>query len=317
MTAQGRLFLRKLSAFAAVGFLLYVGLYAATEVLVSRYGRSNRFLQAGARTTSDYDAVILGASHAGVFDYRDLNQKITEATGARVINLSVVGGGPVVNQLLFDYFLTRHRARTVLYFVDSFAFYKPDWNERRLDDARLFQRAPFDPRLVPLLARAGASWKVTLDYAAGFSKINNADRFSPDVREEEGARFERAYRPVAQIDEQRLAYLYPATIDAAAVANRDRYLGVLAEVCDEALARGMRVVVVKPPVPARVRRVLPGEADFDAALEGMLRARGLHVVDLSAADDDEKHYYDTDHLNLTGASQFIAREFPGLLRPTD
>jgi hypothetical protein len=75
----------------------------------------------------------------------------------------------------------------------------------------------------------------------------------------------------------------------------------------------MRVVIVKPPVPARVRKQLPAEAEFDAALARVLQARGLSLIDLSATDDDEKHYYDTDHLNRAGATQFIERQFPSLL----
>ena len=61
-----------------------------------------------------------------------------------------------MNRLLLDYFLVRHRTAAIVYVVDSFAFYSPEWNERRLEDARLFQRAPFDPALARLLLRSGA-----------------------------------------------------------------------------------------------------------------------------------------------------------------
>ena len=128
---------------------------------------------------ADYDRVILGASHAAVFDFDDMNGRLEQMTGARILNLSVVGGGVVVNRLLLDYFLVRHRTEAIVYVVDSFAFYSSEWNEERLEDARLFQRAPFDPALARLLAGSGAPPMVALDYVSGFSKINNPDRFAP------------------------------------------------------------------------------------------------------------------------------------------
>ncbi len=160
-------------------------------------------------TPTEYDVLILGASHAAVFDFDDMNRRLEEMTRSRILNLSVVGGGVVVNRLLLDYFSVRHRTAAIVYVVDSFAFYSREWNGRRLEDARLFQRAPFDPALARLLLRSGAPLMVAFDYVSGFSKINNPDRFGLD-RPAEAARFDRRYRPVDQIDRQRIAYLYPA-----------------------------------------------------------------------------------------------------------
>ena len=167
------------------------------------------FSWCGPLPPAEYDVLILGASHAAVFDFDDMNRRLEEMTRSRILNLSVVGGGVVVNRLLLDYFLVRHRTAAIVYVVDSFAFYSREWNERRLEDARLFQRAPFDPALARLLLRSGAPLMVAVDYVSGFSKINNPDRFGLD-RPAEAARFDRRYRPVDQIDRQRIAYLYPA-----------------------------------------------------------------------------------------------------------
>src|SRR6187551_2963024 len=205
-------FLRKGAAFVAVGLVLYLGLYAWAEWLVYQRGDRNRFFMVRTAPSVEYDHVILGASHAAVFDFDDMNRRLEQMTGARVLNLAVVGGGVAVNRLLLDYFLATHRTKAVVYVVDSFAFYSPEWNERRLEDARLFQRAPFDPVLMKLLIRDQAPWPVTLDYSFGFSKINNPDRFGAD-RPAEAARFDRRYRAVEQIDRQRIAYLYPVGMD--------------------------------------------------------------------------------------------------------
>ena len=144
---------------------------------------------------------------------------------------------------MLDYFLVRHRTEAIVYVVDSFAFYSSEWNERRLEDARLFQRAPFDPALARLLlADSGAPPMVAVDYVSGFSKINNPDRFGPD-RPAEAARFDRRYRPVDQIDRQRIAYLYPAALRRCGVRvnPRGRTSAQFEALVSDARARGIRV----------------------------------------------------------------------------
>jgi hypothetical protein len=297
----------------AIGTLLYGALYAAAEWLVHRHGDRNRFFMIRTAPLAEYDFVILGASHAAVFDFDDMNQRLEHLTGARILNLSVVGGGVVVNRLLLDYFLARRRTSAIVYVVDSFAFYSAEWNERRLEDARLFQRAPFDPALARLLLQSGAPMMVGVDYLAGFSKINNPDRFGPD-RPAEAARFDRRYRPVDQIDRQRIAYLYPSIGDEDVRSTRDRYLGEFEALLGGARARGMRVVLLRPPLPPRTRALIRGEADFDAALRALVARTGAELHDFSEAIDDTAMYFDSDHLNRAGVTHLFERHLAGILR---
>jgi hypothetical protein len=225
----------------------------------------------------------------------------------------VVGGGVAVNRLLLDYFLVRHHTEAIVYVVDSFAFYSPEWNERRLEDVRLFQRAPFDPALARLLLRGDLAPMVGVDYLTGFSKINNPDRFGPD-QPAEASRFDRRYRPVDQIDRQRIEYLYPASIDDAARGNLDRYLGIFEALLADARARGIRAILVRPPLPPRTRPLIPGEAEFDAALRTVAGRTGAELHDLSATVDDSAMYFDTDHLNRAGVTHFFERHLAAILR---
>jgi hypothetical protein len=160
-----RAFIRRAALFTLGAVVLYVATCAAAEALVYRYGHRNRFFAIRTTLPADFGFVVLGASHAAVFDYRDMNARLERLVGTRIMNLSVVGGGVTVNRLLLEYFLTRHRTRAVLYVVDSFAFYSPAWNGARLQDARLFARAPLDPALIPLLWKAAPA-SVVLDYAS-------------------------------------------------------------------------------------------------------------------------------------------------------
>jgi hypothetical protein len=294
--------------FVLIGAVLYAAVYVAAERLVYQYAHRNRFYAVRSAPPSQFDFVVLGASHAAVFDYRDMNQRLEQLSGATIINLSTVGGGVVPNRLLFEYFLTRHRTSHMVYVVDSFAFYSRQWNEERLQDRRLFVRAPFDPALVRLLLATPGGWTVALDYASGFSKINNPDRFSADVSADEGARFDRQYRPVAQLDEERLAYLYPAHVDAGTFNG---YLREFEELIAGSEKRGIAVTVLKPPLPDRIYQRLPFEREFDAALGAVLARHGVQLHDFSRVNNDAGLFQDTDHLNRTGVLEF----FNGHLSP--
>jgi len=306
-----RRFARAAIAFALIGAVLYLAVYAAAERLVYQHAVRNRFFAVRTAPRAQYDFVLLGASHAGVFEYRDMNQQLEQMSGATIINLSVVGGGVVPNTLLFDYFLTRHRTSHLLYVVDSFAFYSSQWNEERLQDRRLFVRAPFDPALARLLFALPGARGVALDYTAGFSKINNPDRFAVDIPADEGARFDRRYRPVPQLDQERLEYLYPRTVDQDTFG---RYLGRFEALLAGAQARGIAVAVIKPPLPARIYRQLPFESEFDAALGGVVARHGIPLLDFSAVNNAEALFQDTDHLNRDGVLAFFSGTLAPLLK---
>ena len=308
-SSELRTFARRAIRFAVIGVVVYLGLYAAAEALVRRYAHRNRFFAVSSAAPAQYNFVVLGASHAAVFDYRDMNSRLEQSTGATIMNLSVVGGGVVVNGLLFDYFLTRHRADAVVYVVDSFAFYSAAWNEERLQDRRLFARAPFDPALAALLFRTAAP-SAALDYTAGFSKINNPDRFVPDDFADEGARFDRRYRPVAQLDEERMAYLYP---DGMQRGLFEKYLSEFEALVAGARARGIAVIALKPPIPQRIQRLLPSEREFDAALAAALARHGMELHDFSSVTNDESFFYDSDHLNQAGVLEFFKTTLTPLL----
>lgn len=300
MTAAA--FVRRVVLFAAIGLVLYGGLYAAAESLVYRHADRNRFFRVRTADADRFDVVMLGASHAAVFDYQDVNARFEAMIRGRVLNLAEVGSGVTVNRLLLDYFLARRTTGAVVYVVDSFAFYSAEWNEERLRDTALFARAPFDSVLARLLIGTGAGWQTWLDYATGFSKINNPDRFEPDVFPDAASRFERTYRPIAQIDRQRMAYLYPETVDADAFNG---YLDAFERLVREVRARGIRFVVVRPPIPERVRRDFPGEDAFDQTLRSRITPHGAEWHDFSRVNNEETLFYDTDHLNRSGALRFL------------
>ena len=306
------MFGRRAAWFVLIGLVLYAGLYVASERLIAKYAQRNRFYMVQTTPQARYDHVILGASHAAVFDYRDMNARLEEMTSAQILNLSIVGAGITVNRLLLDYFLTGHHTDSVVYVLDSFGFYSTEWNEDRLQDAALLHRAPFDSALARLLFRNPATRAVARDYVLGFSKINNRDRFVPDVLEAEGNRFDRTYRPVPQIDRQRVAYLYPDAINEATL-QKSPYLAAFEDLIGEVQSRNIRMMVIRPPIPARVYAMMPNEAQFDATLQALLHRYGVEFHNFSLVNNDEELYFDSDHLNQTGVLSFYENQLADLL----
>ena len=306
------MFGRRAAWFVLIGLVLYAGLYVASERLIAKYAQRNRFYMVQTTPQARYDHVILGASHAAVFDYRDMNARLEEMTSAQILNLSIVGAGITVNRLLLDYFLTGHHTDSVVYVLDSFGFYSTEWNEDRLQDATLLHRAPFDFALARLLFRNPATRAVARDYVLGFSKINNRDRFVPDVLEAEGNRFDRTYRPVPQIDRQRVAYLYPDAINEATL-QKSPYLAAFEDLIGEVQSRNIRMMVIRPPIPARVYAMMPNEAQFDATLQALLHRYGVEFHNFSLVNNDEELYFDSDHLNQTGVLSFYENQLADLL----
>jgi hypothetical protein len=310
---ESRAFLRRAGVFVAIGLLIYLALYAASEWLVHRHAERNRFFAVQSAPHDHYDFVVLGASRAAVFDYRDMNARLEEMTGATILNLSNVGAGIVVNRLLLDYFLESRRTDAVVYVLDSFAFYSSEWNEDRLGDTRLYLRAPLDLSLARLLLRERGARSAAVAYLTGFPKINNADRFEPDRFPGEGSTFDRTYRPIAQIDRQRLEYLYPAGISVTSLTSSP-YLTEFDRLMATVRDHGARFIVVRPPIPQRIHDAIPLEREFDELMRERIENHGGEYHDLSLVANDPELFYDSDHLNRAGVLNFFENHLQHLLR---
>jgi len=299
--------------FVAIGLALYAGVYYASERLMLSNGRSNPFFKIAMAQDSTVDWLILGASHAMPLDFADFNAQMERETQLKILNLAAPGAGPLYNRFVFEHFLREHRARNLLYVVDSFAFYSRTWNEERFTDAKLLRRTPFEPaiaqRLCDYARHEGVDARAVLDYVSGFSKINNRERFQRDVWEGE-AQFERTYRPSSNAVRKRIDYLYPDKTAPAALA---RYLDEFLAIIALARKEGVKVVVIKMPVPPRFYMQLPEEAAFDAAISRVLAARGVPFHDFSETTNDPSLYFDTDHLSRAGLTEYFMRDLKPLL----
>lgn len=297
--------LQRALRFAAGALALYLALYGASEWLVHRNGHANAMYKI-ARAAPAYDWVVLGASHAMPLDFEGVNAALEARSGQRILNLAAQGTGPLYQRFALEEFLRAHRARRVMYVADGFAFHSAQWNEERFADVKLLRRTPMSldtaAHLWDYVRREGVDWRAWLDYATGFSKINNRERCERDAWDGE-ATFERVYRPSSSATAKRIEYLYPDGADPARLA---RYLRAFDQLLDTAARNGIEVTVVRMPVPPAFQRKLPDEEAFAAALEQSLAARGVRLLDFTNDLPDAKLYSDTDHLNRAGVERFAA-----------
>jgi hypothetical protein len=299
--------------FVSIGLALYAAAFYAAERLVYRTGKSNAFFKIATTQQPAIDWVILGASHAMPLDFADFNGFMEAETRLRILNLASPGTRPLYNRFVLEHFLSRHGAKNLLYVLDSFAFYSPAWNEERFADVKLLRRTPLDldvaRRLSVYVRQEGVDPRALLDYVTGFSKVNNRERFEPDVWEGE-KQFERVYRPSATATRSRIAYLYPKAPDPAGLS---RYLEEFKAIIALARQRDMRVIVIKMPVPSQFQNQLPDEAVFDGAVSQMLGREQVVFHDFARAMDEPRFYFDTDHLNRAGLTEFFHRHLKAVL----
>ena len=298
--------------FTAIGLLLYAGAVLWAERMVYLTGDSNPFFKIATTEERTYDWVILGASHAMPLDFENFNADMERATGQRILNLAAPGTGPLYNRFVLEHFLRQHKATGLVYVLDSFAFYSRTWNEDRFADAKLLRRTPFAPAVASQLLRysmhEGVDAVTVLDYVTGFSKINNRNRFKPDIWEGE-AKFDRTFRPSATAERKRIAYLYPGHEPEVFL----RYLQEFEELIALARREGVRVVAIKMPVPGRFYDQLPNEAAFDETIRHLLTEQGVAFHDFSRTMDEPRFYFDTDHLNRDGLTAFFTHYLKEIL----
>jgi len=302
----------RVAAFVAAGLVLYAVLYGAAEILVRRTGDVNPIYRIITAERETYDWIVLGASHAMPLDFQDFGERIEEKTGQSVLNLAVQGTGPLYHRFVAERYFADHSAGSVLLVVDSFGFYSDEWNEERFGDSDLLSRTPLDVTTLGLYIRymdEGVDPRAVLDYAAGFSKINNRERFDPDVWEAE-EKFTRTPRPSDLADKERIDYLYPEGTDPDVMR---RYLDDLVALARTARGEGARVLVMKLPMPDRFRKRLPDEDSFDSALRDLLHEEAIELRDYSDVLPEPKYYFDPDHLNQEGAELFLQKHLGAVL----
>lgn len=306
-----RAFWKKALVFILIGLALYLILLAVAEMRVRSIGERNPFYQIVTAAPEDTDVAILGASHAMPLGFEGIKPLLEENAGRKTMVLAIEGGGVVPNALVLDTLLRRSEPRTIVYVIDTFAFLSRQWNEERLNDSELYMRAPLDGAILGAMLSERAAWRNIPAYLFGFDKVNHILDPGVDRSEAELTKFDRTYRPNDRIDDQRVAYLFPD----APMELMQGYVDRLAGMADAAQQAGSDFVLLLMPVPPRYTARLP--ESHQAVMEQIGKIaedRGLCVIDHTEALPGDENYYDTDHLNRTGAEKYVTSFLAKALR---
>ncbi|MDQ2088923.1 hypothetical protein [Marimonas arenosa] len=307
---------RSLLAFAGVFLVLYVFAVVIAERSVGRAGTETAFQKLLAARGARVDWLVLGASHALPLDYGDVPARLQQDTGQSMMVLAETGAGPLYNRFVLEQALLDLDVKHLVYVIDSFAFGDEEWNQARISDRALLRQTPLRLSTARILAdlsfRYEAGLKGLLDYLTGFSKLNPVNRF-PQEGWRGAANFDRRFRPSRHAVAARISYLYPEGALRADIV--EYYLDTLDRLFDLAIAEGVKVMVIKLPVPNAFLDALPDEAGFDASLRARLNSRGIPLHDLSQVLRDPALYFDTDHLNRDGVETLYRDHLRDLIAP--
>ena len=304
-----RHFLRDALVFIAIGLGLYAVLLVFAEHRVRALAERNPFAQISLGPPPDI--AIFGASHAMPLGFEGIDNLVDAAAGQEVATLAIEGAGIIPTGVIQTALLARHTPARIILTIDSFTFLSPQWNEERITDSALLARAPYDRATMRALwqepAARGSLWR----YLTGFDKVNQMFTFGPDRSEAELTKFDRTYRPNSQIDDTRVAYLFPPALPA----DVDRYMAALERTILHAQAAGVRVEILLLPAPPRYHDRLP--TAHQEVMEKIIALAARHdvaIVDHSALLPEDENYYDTDHLNRTGMTAYVGGAFGDFLR---
>ncbi|MGM0421112.1 MAG: hypothetical protein ACQEQG_08935 [Bacillota bacterium] len=303
-------FLKRAGIFILIGLLIYLGLYYWSEKLIMNNTEFNRIYKIQTLENSTIDFLILGSSRANPLTYGDMKEKMEDMTDSEVINLSFPGGGIVPNLFLYEYFSRDHEANNLIYVFSPFAFHAKAWNESRIGDLDFYRRACFCPDLTQqyfsyyshgLLTSIGPA----IDYLAGFSKINNQQRFQSD-RPEGEINFDETFFHTEKKDIERVNYLYSEGLNPELFS---RYFDLLAELALEVKTEGKDFIIIRPPqreiFTERLYETIPDLAEYDRKLEVFIQENNIPFYDLRDLSNQEDYFIDPDHLNRSGVEALI------------
>ncbi len=314
-TAMKRLLGQSALLFMAIALALYAALYVASEQLLRRNGHSNPLFKIANCAKSERR---LGRCSARRTRCRWISTTSTRASsaprGQRIVQLAAPGTGPLYNRFVFEHFLHRHNTRNLLYVVDAFAFYSRTWNEDRFSDAKLLRRTPWDAALAARLARyvrdEGVEVGALLDLRQWFFEDQQPRALRARCLGRRGA--VRACSATG-------AWRHRPSASPTCTRTRPRLRRWRATCAGSTPcwpwrdSRACRCWSSRCRCRGNFVSNCPTRRPSTRRLAHVLAAHGARLADLSAAIDDPRSYFDTDHLNRAGLQAFIDRSLTPLL----
>jgi len=128
-----RKFVYKTIVFNAINFsilliLLFYAHYKDINLIATTGETESVLISMPINTNADI--LIMGSSHGRMFSRNFLHDSLEQILSVKAVNISKTASGIIPQKLYLQYFYEKNNyAKKVVFFLDPFAFYSPDWNE--------------------------------------------------------------------------------------------------------------------------------------------------------------------------------------------
>ncbi len=253
-----------------------------------------------------FDAVFLGSSHTYLFSRLKQHHEITERElGMHVWNLALPSGGGLRPARFFlDYFWEQgNTAKQVVYFLEPFVFFSSGANDAHKFIYTEPLRASFLKKLVleryplrSILTYIRSKFTRAWFFQAAEPMDAQTYTFSPDTITPERIAF-------------RIQTLYG---DGLRNDYFHRYAREFVRIAEQCRQRNVPLTVIFPPTLLGPE---PGAPRLMPWLNQQQREFGFAVHDFTTAMPDYRYYYNLDHLNTDGVTEFMRRFVRPALSP--
>jgi hypothetical protein len=307
-----RAFWKRGLVLAVISLVLVAGVLALRATTFREVDPANPLARTVNSAPQATDVVVLGASRAATLGFPEIRELVERNTGRSVTVLATDGYGILPNALLLDVLLRKTHPQTVVQVVDTFALLSPRWNEDQLESGNLYAHSPLDDDILEVLKQDPLTSGKTYAYMLGLG----GEKGSGEARAAEmrsPVDFDRTHVPNEQLDAHRVAELYGDS-RAELIAGYVSRLGGMAQA---ARGAGSEFLLLFMPVPPHFSARLP-EAHYAVIrqIRDMAEQLDLCVLDHMDVLPGEENYYDTDHLNRTGAERYASGLLAELLLPS-
>ena len=281
-------------------FSLLIAFFALSWLLI----RQNEVLGDFRESQESYDLVILGSSHGESFSRGPNRSLIENILEKKICNLSQgQGGGIIPAKIRYAHFLRKHSAQKVIYFIDPFVFYSPEWNEKQDFSSEPLELDVFIDLLknrVDIFRYFKSKLsKLVLGAMNHFLKPQN---ITPRVNSNHISSLTKVDPELVR---QNFRVLYRDGVNSRFIDQYGRELELIIQM---AKARGEEIVFISYPT---LLGKVPGFDEMKSLLLKFEQRYNTKYYDFSEAIHEPKYFEDHHHLNSLGIGYFTK----GYLKP--
>jgi len=249
-----------------------------------------------------FDLLIMGTSRARGLSRGKSHAFLERVLRKRVINIARGGGGGIVPEsLYFEWFVTRgNSADVIIYAIDPFVFFSDLWNRKRF----FATDEPLDFGFLCLMVKKHISTTVVWNYILS--------KFTVDWLLDRPQNFEKKQKKLNRNDPEavhkRIQSLY---LEGVKEVTFRRYSKAFETLVQQMSRHANRVVLLFIPT------LLGHEPGQDKVAELCRKLtekyRNVEFYDMASAMQFPLFFYNHDHMNNQGVSQFVLKYLKPIL----